>query len=60
MIPAEEGVIDLPTMDPVRLGENDKVPSNTAMPRAVALVIFPGFQIIDAAGPLGAFEIAGR
>ena len=30
------------------------------MPRAITLLIFPGFQIIDAAGPLGAFEIAGR
>lgn len=30
------------------------------MPRALALVIFPNFQIIDAAGPLGAFEIAAR
>jgi transcriptional regulator GlxA family with amidase domain len=30
------------------------------MSRSVALVVFPNFQIIDAAGPLGAFEIAGR
>jgi transcriptional regulator GlxA family with amidase domain len=30
------------------------------MPRSLALVIFPNFQIIDAAGPLGAFEIASR
>jgi transcriptional regulator GlxA family with amidase domain len=30
------------------------------MPLAVAFVIFPDFQIIDAAGPIGAFEIAGR
>jgi len=30
------------------------------MTRAIAFVIFPDFQIIDAAGPLGAFEIAGR
>ncbi len=30
------------------------------MPRAIAFVIFPDFQIIDAAGPIGAFEIAGR
>jgi transcriptional regulator GlxA family with amidase domain len=29
------------------------------MTRRVALVIFEGFQILDAAGPLGAFEIAG-
>ncbi len=30
------------------------------MTRAIAVVIFPGFQIIDAAGPIGAFEIASR
>ena len=30
------------------------------MPRAISLVIFPDFQILDAAGPIGAFEIAGR
>ena len=30
------------------------------MTRAIAFLIFPGFQIIDAAGPIGAFEIAGR
>ena len=30
------------------------------MTRRIAFVIFPEFQLIDAAGPLGAFEIAGR
>ncbi|CAN7250377.1 GlxA family transcriptional regulator [Brevundimonas sp. LjRoot202] len=30
------------------------------MPRAVAVVIFPGFQLLDAAGPVSAFEIAER
>lgn len=30
------------------------------MGRRVAFLIFPGFQILDAAGPLAAFEIAGR
>ncbi len=30
------------------------------MPRRIALVIFPGFQLLDAAGPIAAFEIAGR
>ncbi|CAN7601534.1 GlxA family transcriptional regulator [Phenylobacterium sp. LjRoot225] len=30
------------------------------MSRRVGLVIFPGFQILDATGPLAAFEIAGR
>ena len=30
------------------------------MPRAVAIAIFPGFQLLDAAGPASAFEIAER
>jgi transcriptional regulator GlxA family with amidase domain len=30
------------------------------MTRRVGFVIFPGFQILDATGPLAAFEIAGR
>ena len=30
------------------------------MPRRIAFLIFPQFQLLDAAGPLAAFEIAGR
>jgi transcriptional regulator GlxA family with amidase domain len=30
------------------------------MTRAIAFLIFPDFQILDAAGPIAAFEIAGR
>ena len=30
------------------------------MPRRVAFLIFPGFQLLDAAGPISTFEIAGR
>ncbi len=30
------------------------------MPHRLGLLIFPGFQILDAAGPIAAFEIAGR
>jgi transcriptional regulator GlxA family with amidase domain len=30
------------------------------MPRRVAFLIFPRFQLLDAAGPISAFEIAGR
>ena len=29
-------------------------------PRIVLVALFPGFQIIDAAGPIGAFEVASR
>jgi len=32
----------------------------SAMPRAIGLLIFPDFQLLDAAGPITAFEIAGR
>jgi transcriptional regulator GlxA family with amidase domain len=49
--------------DPVMIsgltsGRNDKLPSFSAMTRRLALVVFDRFQIIDAAGPIGAFEIA--
>jgi transcriptional regulator GlxA family with amidase domain len=30
------------------------------MTRRIAVVVFPGFQLLDAAGPISAFEIAGR
>ena len=30
------------------------------MPRRIAFLIFPRFQLLDAAGPIAAFEIAGR
>jgi transcriptional regulator GlxA family with amidase domain len=30
------------------------------VPRRIAFLLFDGFQILDAAGPLAAFEIAGR
>jgi transcriptional regulator GlxA family with amidase domain len=30
------------------------------MTRRIAVVIFPDFQVLDAAGPIAAFEIAGR
>ena len=30
------------------------------MARRIAFLIFDGFQILDAAGPIAAFEIAGR
>jgi transcriptional regulator GlxA family with amidase domain len=37
-----------------------KSPRFPPKPRTVLIVLFPGFQIIDAAGPIGAFEIASR
>jgi transcriptional regulator GlxA family with amidase domain len=30
------------------------------MPRTIAVLIFPDFQLLDAAGPIAAFETAGR
>jgi transcriptional regulator GlxA family with amidase domain len=41
-------------------GRNDKEPSFFAMPRTVGVLIFPDFQILDASGPIAAFEIATR
>ena len=29
------------------------------MPRRIAVLTFPGFQLLDAAGPIAAFEAAG-
>lgn len=29
-------------------------------PRRIDVLIFPDFQLLDAAGPVAAFEIAGR
>jgi transcriptional regulator GlxA family with amidase domain len=37
-----------------------KNPRFPPRPRSVLIVLFPGFQIIDAAGPIGAFEVASR
>jgi transcriptional regulator GlxA family with amidase domain len=45
-------------------GVNDTVPSFRAnripMPRRIAFLVFPDFQLLDAAGPIAAFEIAER
>lgn len=30
------------------------------MPREIAIVVFPGFQLLDAAGPVAVFEMAER
>jgi len=30
------------------------------MTRRIAFLIYPGFQLLDAAGPIAAFEIAAR
>ncbi len=37
-----------------------KTPRFPPSPRNVVFVIFPGFQILDAAGPIAAFEVASR
>jgi transcriptional regulator GlxA family with amidase domain len=39
---------------------NDVIPSFSAMSRRLELLIFPGFQLLDAAGPIAAFEVATR
>jgi transcriptional regulator GlxA family with amidase domain len=36
------------------------VPSAPAAPRCIAFLIFPRFQLLDATGPIAAFDIAGR
>ncbi len=47
-------------MPDLGFGGNDKVPMNSATPKPLGLLIFPDFQLLDAAGPIAAFEIAGR
>ncbi len=42
-----------------RCGSNANFPTNPAMRRRVHILVFPGFQLLDAAGPVGAFEAAG-
>src|ERR1051325_5881852 len=41
-------------------GRNANVPSESAMSRTIGVVIFPDFQILDATGPISAFDIARR
>jgi len=36
------------------------IPTFSAMPRRIAFLVFPQFQLLDAAGPIAAFEIAER
>jgi transcriptional regulator GlxA family with amidase domain len=42
------------------VGVNDFIPTFRAMPRRIAFLVFPQFQILDATGPIAAFEIAER
>lgn len=37
-----------------------KKPRFPPKPKSVAVVVFPGFQLLDAAGPIAAFEIASQ
>src|SRR5690606_1116958 len=37
-----------------------KKPRFPPTPRTIAVFLFPGFQILDAAGPIAAFEVASR
>ena len=42
------------------VGVNDFIPTFRAMSRRIAFLVFPDFQILDATGPIAAFEIAER
>jgi transcriptional regulator GlxA family with amidase domain len=41
-------------------GGNDRDSSIHDMTRTIGILIFPDFQLLDAAGPIGAFELASR
>ena len=43
-----------------RYGRNVALTTFSAMPHRVAVLVFPGFQLLDAAGPIAAFEVSGR
>jgi len=45
---------------PFTLGLKRHDPTFSAMTRTLGILIFPDFQLIDAAGPIAAFEIANR
>jgi transcriptional regulator GlxA family with amidase domain len=42
-----------------RHGRNDGLTTFPAMPHRLAVLVFPDFQMLDAAGPITAFEVAG-
>jgi transcriptional regulator GlxA family with amidase domain len=43
-----------------RVGSNVADPAFSAMPHRVAVLVYPDFQLLDAAGPVAAFEVASR
>jgi transcriptional regulator GlxA family with amidase domain len=53
------GGVDGESIPHYRRGSNANFPTNPAMRRRIHLLVFPGFQLLDAAGPVGAFEAAG-
>ena len=58
---AISGRLTTPAVPGLGLGGNDNVPSFSAMTRrTIGFLVFPDFQLLDAAGPIAAFEIAGR
>ncbi len=52
--------IDGEEMPDIGSGRNANFPLNSANRKPLGLLIFPDFQLLDAAGPIAAFEIAGR
>src|SRR5437764_7505049 len=52
--------VDGVSLSGIGSGRNDLFPSFTDMTRTLAILIFPDFQLLDAAGPITAFEAGGR
>jgi transcriptional regulator GlxA family with amidase domain len=48
------------TVPPHGLVQKDQNQAIPAMTRTITFILFPGFQLLDAAGPMAAFEIAER
>jgi transcriptional regulator GlxA family with amidase domain len=51
--------VDAQSIENYRRGSNTNFPTNPAMRRRIHVLVFPEFQLLDAAGPIGAFEAAG-
>src|SRR5947208_16499285 len=52
--------VDAAILPGIGSGRNDQFPSFRDMTRTIAILIFPDFQLLDAAGPITAFEAGGR
>jgi transcriptional regulator GlxA family with amidase domain len=53
-------VVDAASIESIASGRNNLFPSVTDMIRTIGVLIFPDFQLLDAAGPIAVFDTAIR